>query len=463
MVLCDRPGVEVLRSEWVQPQYLFPIYAQSTAVHKRVEVAKDIDVVYVGGVGHTTRSRRSRFLERLAKLNGRYCVIIAHGAFGDDYTRLLNRGRIVFNHSMRGELNLRVFETLACGSVLFLEEGNRGAEGWFEDGPEVVFYNENNFEERLAHYLEHPDEAEGVARRGCTRAREFAGENRLTALIDWAAEQPRGARRFIELPSEEQDYQTVLMYANSWVEAARRLEERLVPPLLERFPEEARAWTAAGWFLINPYRDQEGREPDKDRLTKSFDRAWKLAPSSAPYALNAAWAYRECGVVDGETARLEDVLAADSLEGAESVVGEYRCPFQVRWLRAVAERRATLDMIQSEAHVRLATIHAAHGQLERAEGHLATATARDPENLNGIPLWAETRWTRGRCDEAVEILRANLSQFPFDGTFRGRLVEMLRACASPEEAAALEREGEVMSSACFLGVEAHENYPDERG
>src|SRR5205807_214149 len=39
--------------------------------------------------------------------------------FGDEYRKLLSRARIVFNRSIRGECNKRVFEAAATGALLF--------------------------------------------------------------------------------------------------------------------------------------------------------------------------------------------------------------------------------------------------------------------------------------------------------------------------------------------------------
>ena len=74
--------------------------------------------------------------------------------FGDDYGRFLNRARIGFNRSIRGEMNLRAFEVPACGGLLFMEEQNREIREFLTPGEEVVLYNNDNFEELVRDAVE---------------------------------------------------------------------------------------------------------------------------------------------------------------------------------------------------------------------------------------------------------------------------------------------------------------------
>jgi len=141
VVLCDKPGVTVFRRNGVNAHHPFPIYSQDSRVHHPYPVEKDIDVVMVGNLNHAAHATRARYLERLAKLSDQYRIVIATNFVGEAYGMLLSRARIVFNHSIRSELNMRFFETLACGSLAFLEESNSEVGDWCRDGHEVVLYN----------------------------------------------------------------------------------------------------------------------------------------------------------------------------------------------------------------------------------------------------------------------------------------------------------------------------------
>ncbi|MBI5095098.1 MAG: glycosyltransferase [Candidatus Hydrogenedentes bacterium] len=405
LVLCDKPGVEVFSSGYVTPQHLFPLYSQVSVMHRPLPIPKDLDVAFAGNLNHAAHPVRGRYLQRLAAMSDRYRIFIGKEILGEDYVRLYNRAHIVFNHSIRGELNLRVFETMACGSMALLEESNLEVRGWFADGRELVLYNDENFEERVSYYIEHPAEAQAVAARGHTRTPEFAAENRLTRLIDWCAAQPSSGRRFHELPPEEQDYQNVLMYGYSFYPVFQEVEERLLARAMQSLPEDPRLWTALGRHFINPYNPARHEPQNQERFLKAFLHAHRLDPSSAPRALNLASLYRMLGNDDQEAHYLQLALEAKSLGGADLVSGNHICSFWQRWQRAVATKNASLETLHAEVRIRLAVILAKHGAVELAEDHLRQAAILDAANTNGIRLWAEIRWSSGLREEAIDLVR----------------------------------------------------------
>jgi len=452
VAVCDLPGVDALTTDLLRPRYWGPIYSHNTTLHRPHAVEKDLDVVYVGGFNHVIRPERGRYLARLARLSDRYRILLAEGYYGEDYARLLSRAKIVFNHAIRGELNLRVFETMACGGVPFLEEGNREAAAWLEDGRDVVLYNEHNFKERLTYYLEHPEAAAAIVANCRARAQEFAGENRLTDFIEWAAAQASGGRLFRTLPPRERAYQDVLLHSGSWLEAVRRRERELIHRFASEAADDPRAWSALGSHLanpfLNPYLTGHHEEGSKEPCRKALVRAHKLAPASAPHAMNAAAACAWAGDTEGEARYLAAVLAADTIEGAELLLGNVQDPFWTPWMFAVAQRRAHLGMIHAEAHVRLAMIAIQARRYTAAEDHLAKALTLEPEHPAGVRLLGELCWAGGRRDEAVAHLQAHLARVPFDDACRKRLEEMLRLLGQLEAAEVLAREARQLREVC---------------
>ncbi len=448
VVLCDKAGVGVFRSELVSPHHLFPLYSQISTIHRPWPVEKDIDVLFIGNLSHVTHAVRAKFLERLAKLSDRYRVVICGGVFGEDYGRLLCRAKIVFNHSVRGELNLRVLETMACGSLAFLEEGNLEIADWFEDGRELVLYNDSNFEDRIAHFLEHPDEAEAIAARGHQRAPEFAGENRLTDIVDWASTRPSSGRRFRELPEAEQRYQDFLMYGLSRWQVYQPIEAELIGQLMSLAPDDPRVWTAVAQHVANHPEDAGGNEQVRERAAKAIGRAYQLNPSSAPRALNVATMFGAHGNTDGEAHFLQQALDADSLDGAEHLLGLQATAFGTRWHLALAYRTHSIEMLHAEARIRLATILAGAGHPALAEDHLHNAEQLDPENTGGFRLLAEILWTTERRDEAIETLQRGLPKMQFDSEVRERLYDMLLETGRDREAGDLAEETLRIARAC---------------
>ncbi len=448
VALCDRPGTVALASDLVSPVHLFPLYSQITPIHRIYDRPKDLDVVFVGNLNHASHPLRAKYLERLAKLSDRYRIVIATDVQGEAYARLLSRARIVFNHSIRGEVNLRVFETMACGSVAFLEESNLEVRDWFDVERELVLYNSGNFESQVEYVLAHPEEAESIAARGHETVQAYAGERRFTELIDRAAALPSGGRPFRSLPAEERLYQDFLMYGFSQWNVYRKLEAGLLPQLTKALPEDPRVWTALGQHLANAYSGSVPEEQRQQRYLKAFVKAHRLAPESAPYALNAATGFRSCGLESQEADYLNLALLASDLSGAGRIVGSVGSPFYVRWHRAVAEKNASLAMLHAEARNRLAVILARRGEAALAEEHLREARALDPANRGGVLLLAEIQWADGRRAEAIETLRSSLADMPMDPAPRDRLCAMLTDIGYKQETRILAEETLRILRAC---------------
>src|SRR5205823_868667 len=104
----------------------------------------------------------------------RWRVVIATGVFGADYRALLGRARIVFNHSIRGECNRRVFEAAAAGALLFQEAGNPEVPAYFGDRQECVYYTADTLDALLHHYLEHEDERRALAEASRRKLPQFS-------------------------------------------------------------------------------------------------------------------------------------------------------------------------------------------------------------------------------------------------------------------------------------------------
>ena len=121
LIFTDSLGVAKLRSEGlshVQQASLFGC-SRAFAEWAEPERARDIDVLMVTNLNPAVQSERLAWLGRLAQLSDRWRVEIHTGVYGDAYRELLGRSRIVFNRSIRGECNLRTFEAVSGGALLF--------------------------------------------------------------------------------------------------------------------------------------------------------------------------------------------------------------------------------------------------------------------------------------------------------------------------------------------------------
>ncbi len=187
---CDHPGTEVLKRCGLAPVVSALLWAQHPNAHRMTtppgSLERDIDILLIGNLNHDVQYKRAPLLRRISSLSSRYNVVIATGVHGDDYTSLMNRAKIVFNHSIRSEANMRAFEGPACGALTFNEVGNRELGTVFVNGKTHVEYDYQNLEERLEYYLDvnHADERTAIAEAGNRLVANHSYADHLRRLLD---------------------------------------------------------------------------------------------------------------------------------------------------------------------------------------------------------------------------------------------------------------------------------------
>lgn len=130
----QRLGVK--QAEWL------PLAANPDA-HRPVPGDTTHDIVFVGNVNPRLHVRRAALIGRLQR---HFRVLVATAPY-HEVAGLVARGRIAFNCSMAGELNLRVFEMLACRRCLLTDRApGSGLKDLFRGGKHLALYDEGNLE-----------------------------------------------------------------------------------------------------------------------------------------------------------------------------------------------------------------------------------------------------------------------------------------------------------------------------
>src|SRR5580704_6225770 len=82
--------------------------------------------------------------------------------------RTYSAARTVFNRSIRNEVNMRVFESLACGSLLVTNDlSDNGQDGLFRDGVHLASYRDGDeLVDKVAFYLARDEARERIAAAG---------------------------------------------------------------------------------------------------------------------------------------------------------------------------------------------------------------------------------------------------------------------------------------------------------
>ena len=123
---------------------------------------KMYDLSFVGMVNDRWKPERSQLLQALS---ARIPIFISSG----DYVTVFNRSKVVLNQCAANDVNFRIFETLACGSLLLTEKVGNGFEELFQDRTHLVVYEKGHIDQivELAHYYAaHEQERETIAQTG---------------------------------------------------------------------------------------------------------------------------------------------------------------------------------------------------------------------------------------------------------------------------------------------------------
>src|SRR5579864_4370910 len=150
LVIGERPACDLMRSSGYENAIFARIWGASPSLHRILpEVEKDIDVLFIGAMNPYVWGERNRWLARLARLSDRYRILITQGYYGEDYVRMTNRAKIVFNRSVNGCTNQRAYDGLACGALVFNDAVAAEPQEIFQDRVHCIYYNDENFEELL--------------------------------------------------------------------------------------------------------------------------------------------------------------------------------------------------------------------------------------------------------------------------------------------------------------------------
>ena len=135
------------------------------AVHCRFKAEQIYPVSFVGGTFADLHSERVALLK---SLKDRGVDIHIDSKVLHDMSLVFSRSKIVLNRSLADDLNMRVFEAMATGSMLLTNRlpGYSGLEELFVDGEHLVLYDDDNVFELIQYYLKNDEERERIATAG---------------------------------------------------------------------------------------------------------------------------------------------------------------------------------------------------------------------------------------------------------------------------------------------------------
>ena len=102
--------------------------ACNPAVHRRLEVEKQLDICFVGNMFPGERTELTRLVQRHFRNS------FVGRAYGDEMARVYSASRLILNIPLQRDANMRNWEAMACGSLLLTKDVQNGLEELFRAG-----------------------------------------------------------------------------------------------------------------------------------------------------------------------------------------------------------------------------------------------------------------------------------------------------------------------------------------
>ncbi len=167
------------------PAHWLPWGAEDVFLRERAR-PRTHDLAFVGTVDAATRPKRAALVAMLERRFGMatFGATAATRLEPEATADVFASARIVFNESVLGDLNFRVFEAMACGAMLVTERIENGLTDLFTPGEHLDVFGPEDLVEKIAYWLAHEDERARVAAAGARLVRaRHAMRARLAEVV----------------------------------------------------------------------------------------------------------------------------------------------------------------------------------------------------------------------------------------------------------------------------------------
>ncbi|PIQ28350.1 hypothetical protein COW36_04045 [bacterium (Candidatus Blackallbacteria) CG17_big_fil_post_rev_8_21_14_2_50_48_46] len=184
LILGDQALVNWLQSRGFTRCAWWPSYGFSPARFYPGAETKCWDLTYVGSLNPDSHPERLLYLKTLSVLSRQYRVCFRNQIVGEDYRRLLSQSRLVFNHALRGEMNLRAYEASACGAVVLQEAGNLEIRRFLTPGESCLLYEPSQLLAQVKGWLQQPELLDSISKRAAQAILNHTYEQQFERLLN---------------------------------------------------------------------------------------------------------------------------------------------------------------------------------------------------------------------------------------------------------------------------------------
>ena len=248
----QRDGAEQLRVAGLPTADWLPL-ACDPEIHTKHELARRYEVAFVGNVFPGPRG------ELLEVIRRRYLRTFIGQCYFEEMAKTYSSARIAFNRSIKNDVNMRVFEATACGSLLLTNDlTDNGQAELLRDGVHIATYREKeDLLDKLSFYFDRQSLREKIAAAGRAEVLEkHTYGHRMERLLREFESRSRATVGFIASPAP----------AISSIETTNGSQDPFYfgharPEVLALIPETARAVLDIGCGAGRLGEAIKGRQP----------------------------------------------------------------------------------------------------------------------------------------------------------------------------------------------------------
>jgi tetratricopeptide (TPR) repeat protein len=431
-VLADKSLLDWMQRGGYEHGLFWPGFSFEPEKHHLLENQdRCYDITFVGNLNHYVQRERGFFLERLGRLSEHYRVAIVGGVYGEEYVRLLNQSKIVFNYTICQTMNMRAYEAPACGALLFIEEDNLEVRDFLEEGVSCVLYNSHNLEEKIAYYLSHEAELRAIAAEGLSQIQRFSYEKQFEWLLHRVtnlSQAKRKKRAYTQV--QNLAIQARQIFRSSTPDAPLRAHLEVFNTQVEDSPElcnQKGVYLTHDSFDWGPVGQIELKVPNYviNEAFNCFEKALAGEPNNPIYLFNRAWCFELMGRREEALLAYQSVLncseatIAAHWERALPVFPERYTHFEVEWETRFRFTLAgenfnpgpLLRLLKWETCIRLAALSV--GNMRQILNWFKQAIITD-SSLGEIPYLLALTWLRlDKPKRALSALTVAIRNQPF--------------------------------------------------
>ena len=156
--------VDIFKKAGCKNVYYLPV-ACEPSLYLQSQISKAHDITFIGSTNKIIHSERVELLNKIFEnnINLNIDYKISH-----EMALAYSRSKIIFNKSVKNDINMRVFEALCSGSSLLTNKLPKECklDELFQDRKHLVLYENNNLIDLIKYYLNNEDERILIAQEG---------------------------------------------------------------------------------------------------------------------------------------------------------------------------------------------------------------------------------------------------------------------------------------------------------